>query len=398
MQLYKFFKLLPLLSLLSAIYFSINSSVASASTQDKQIKRKVLQEQKEQKNDFLVPDNSQFLPLQELEKLLDRQQNFILASPSKLNPSLRIPDPEPLPIEKPAIPKKIEPTMVDYAVLDSMTTNFQRDDEKTGQRSQIIEPTWKWRFKDGTIIGLQTGFNSFDLAGKKSINNLPLQFIYEKNFGSFNLNARAGIDVYDRLPTTANFELNASLPVSNGVTLFGFLEQKPYKFNVDTIENQIKIRRFGPNIYWQIDPDTSLFSLYRWGNYSDGNNDQQSFSRLERKFGQFAIAANLFTWSYDRESQPNIYFSPRDFLVYTSELSWQGDIFNFLNCKLAINAGEQRLNSSFTPANSYQAKCTVKVLPNIEMDLGYLYSNVQKTGGGLSFQNETISGQLRMKF
>ena len=395
MQLYKFFKLL---SLLLIIHLSISSSVDSIIAQDRQVKIKVLREEKERKNDFPVLDDSQFVPLQELEKLLNREQNIILASPSQLNPSLRLPDPEPLPIEKPTITPKKEPTMVDYAVLDSMTTNFQNDDDKSGQRSQIIEPTWKWRFKDGTIIGLQTGFNSFDLTGKKSIYNLPLQFSVEKKLGSLNLNARGGIDIYDRLPTTINFELNASLPVLNGVTLFGFLDQKPYKSNVDTIENQIKIRRFGPNIYWQIDPDTSLFSLYRWGNYSDGNNDQQSFSRLERKFGQFAIAANLFTWSYDRESQPNIYFSPRDFLVYTGELSWQGDIFNFLNCKLAINAGEQRLNSSFTPANSYQAKCTVKVLPNIEMDLGYLYNNVQQSGGGPNYQNETISGQLRMKF
>ena len=395
MQLYKFFKLL---SLLLIIHLSINSSVDSIIAQDRQVKIKVLREEKERKNDFPVLGDSQFVPLQDLEKLLNREQNIILASPSQLNPSLRLPDPEPLPIEKPTITPKKELTMVDYAVLDSMTTNFQNDDDKSGQRSQIIEPTWKWRFKDGTIISLQTGFNSFDLTGKKSIYNLPLQFSVEKKLGSLNLNARGGIDIYDRLPTTINFELNASLPVSNGVTLFGFLEQKPYKSNVDTIENQIKIRRFGPNIYWQIDPDTSLFSLYRWGNYSDGNNEQQSFSRLERKFGQFAIAANLFTWSYDRESQPNIYFSPRDFLVYTGELSWQGDIFNFLNCKLAINAGEQRLNSSFTPANSYQAKCTVKVLPNIEMDLGYLYNNVQQSGGGPNYQNEIISGQLRMKF
>ena len=395
MQLYKFFKLL---SLLFIVHLSISSSADSVIAQDRQVKIKVLREEKERENGFPVLGDSQFVPLQDLEKLLNRDQNIILASPSQLNPSLRLPDPEPLPIEKPTITPKKEPTMVDYAVLDSMTTNFQNDDDKSGQRSQIIEPTWKWRFKDGTIIGLQTGFNSFDLTGKKSIYNLPLQFSVEKKLGSLNLNARGGIDIYDRLPTTINFELNASLPVLNGVTLFGFLEQKPYKSNVDTIENQIKIRRFGPNIYWQIDPDTSLFSLYRWGNYSDGNNDQQSFSRLERKFGQFAIAANLFTWFYDRESQSNIYFSPRDFLVYTGELSWQGDIFNFLNCRVAINAGEQRLDSSFSPANSYQAKCTVKVSPSLEADFGYAFSNVRKPDTGMSSQNETISGQLRMKF
>jgi len=300
MQLYKFFKLL---SLLFTIYWSISSSVDSVIAQDRQVKIKVLREEKEQKNDFSVLlDDSQFVPLQDLEKLLNKEQNIILASPNQFNPSLRIPDPEPLPIEKPTTTPKSEPTMVDYAVLDSMTTNFQNDNDKSGQRSQIIEPMWKWRFKDGTIVGLQTGFNSFDLAGKKSIYNFPLQFIVEKKLGSLKLNARGGIDIYDRLPTTVNFELNASLPILNGVTLFGFLEQKPYKSNVDTIENQINIRRFGPNIYWQIDPETSLFSLYRWGNYSDGNNDQQSFSRLERKSGQFAIAANLFTWFYDRES------------------------------------------------------------------------------------------------
>ena len=395
MQLYKFFKLL---SLLFIVHLSISSSVDLVMAQDRQAKIKVLREEKERKNDFPVLDDLQFVPFQDLEKLLNKEQNIILASPSQINPSLRLPDPEPLPIEKPNITPKKELTMVDYAVLDSMTTNFQNDDDKSGQRSQIIEPTWKWRFKDGTIIGSQTGFNSFDLAGKKSIYNLPLQFSVEKKLGSLNLNAHGGIDIYDRLPTTINFELNASLPVLNGVTLFGFIEQKPYKSNVDTIENQIKIRRFGPNIYWQIDPDTSLFSLYRWGNYSDGNNEQQSFSRLERKFGQFAISANLFTWSYDRESQPNIYFSPRDFLVYTGELSWQGDIFSFLNCKLAINVGEQRLDSSFSPAGSYQAKCTVKVSPSLEADFGYAFSNVRKPDTGMRSQSETISGQLRMKF
>ena len=394
-QLYSFYKLLPF-SLV--IYLSLNSIAYSVRAEDWQAKKRVLQENINQRSLHAIKDSSNFLPLQEIELSLNRNHDSILASPSRLNPSLQMPELESIPVQEFIAAPKLESVMTDYAVLDSMTTNFQGDDDKIGQINQIFEPTWKWRFKDGTIISFQTGFNSFKLAGKDSIYNFPLQFGVAKKIGSVNLDVRGGIDVFDRVPTTVNFELNASLPVLNGVTLFGFLEQKPYKSNVDTIENQINIRRFGPNIYWQIDPDTSLFSLYRWGNYSDGNNDQQSFSRLERKFGQFAIAANLFTWFYDRESQPNIYFSPRDFLVYTGELSWQGDIFNFLNCKLAINAGEQRLNSSFTPANSYQAKCTVKVLPNIEMDLGYLYSNVQKTGGGLSYQNETISGQLRMKF
>ncbi|PZO38031.1 MAG: hypothetical protein DCF19_17455 [Pseudanabaena frigida] len=366
--------------------------------QQSPVKIKILQENDSQKKYLSIKEDLQFLPLQEIEKLLNREQNVILASPNQFNPSLRILDPEPLPVEKFIVMPKQSPVMTDYAVLDSMTTNFQGDDDKSGQRNQIIEPTWKWRFRDDTVISFQTGFNSFNLAKKQSIYNVPLQFGVEKKLGSVNLSVRAGIDIYDRLPTTANIEVNASVPVLNGVTLFGFFEQRPYKSNVNTLENQIKIRRFGPNIYWQIDPYTTLFSLYRWGDYNDGNTDQQSFSRLERKLGQFAIAANLFTWFYEREAQPNTYFAPRDFLVYTGEVSWQGDIFNFLNCRLAFNAGEQRGAGSFSPANSYQAKCTVKVSPSIEADLGYSYSNVRKPDTGVSSSSETISGQLRVKF
>jgi hypothetical protein len=387
-----------LLSVSLVICVSIISIDSSARSEDWQVKNRIFQDKNNQINLLAIKDSSNFLPLQEIEKLLNRSQESILASPSRLNPSLQTPEPESIPVQEFISAPKLESVMTDYAVLDSMTTNFQGDDDKTGQVNQIFEPTWKWRFKDGTVISFQTGFNSFKLAGKDSIYNVPLQFGVAKKIGPVNLDVRGGIDVFNRVPTTANIEINANLSVFDGITLFGFFEQKPYKSNVNTIENQIKIRRFGPNIYWQIDPYTTLFSLYRWGDYSDGNTDQQSFSRLERKWGQFAIAANLFTWFYERESAPNTYFSPRDFLVYTGELSWQGDIFNFLNCRVAFNAGEQRGAGNFSPASSYQAKCTAKISPNIEADLGYAHSNVRKPDTGLSSNSESISGQVRMKF
>jgi hypothetical protein len=396
MRLYTFFKFPALL--FTVCLSIIDATASTVKAQQSPVKIEILREKDSQKNSLSIKEDVLFLPLQDIEKLLNKKQNVILASPNQFNPNLRILDPEPLPVEQFIVSPKQSPVMTDYAVLDSMTTNFQNDDDKSGQRNQIIEPTWKWRFQDGTVISFQTGFNSFNLANKQSIYNVPLQFGVEKKLGSVNLSVQGGIDIYDRLPTTANIEVNANVPLLNGVTLFGFFEQKPYKSNVNTLENQIKIRRFGPNIYWQIDPYTTLFSLYRWGDYTDGNTDQQSFSRLERKWGQFAIAGNLFTWFYERESQPNTYFSPRDFLVYTGEISWQGDIFDFINCRFAINAGEQRGAGSFSPAKSYQAKCTVKVSPNIEADLGYSYSNVRKPDTGVSSNSETISGQLRLKF
>jgi hypothetical protein len=103
------------------------------------------------------------------------------------------------------------------------------------------------------------------------------------------------------------------------------------------------------------------------GLYNDGNQEWQSFSRLEQKIGQFYLAANLFTWSYqeDLETQ-NGYFSPPDFLVYNAEIGWEGDVFDFLSCRLAATVGRQRLDGEFDNANGYEARCTAQISPNVE--------------------------------
>ncbi len=138
----------------------------------------------------------------------------------------------------------------------------------------------------------------------------------------------------------------------------------------------------------------------RLGNYNDGNSEVQSFSRLERKIGQFFVAANLFTWNYgDDFERKSGYFSPQDFLVYNAEAGWEGDVSKFLRCRLAANLGRQRLKGEFDNANTYQARCTVKLSPNIETDLGYNFSNVRNLDTGASAYNgNSITGQLRVKF
>ncbi|MCG6133375.1 MAG: hypothetical protein MET45_01700 [Nostoc sp. LLA-1] len=126
----------------------------------------------------------------------------------------------------------------------------------------------------------------------------------------------------------------------------------------------------------------------------------QSFSRLERKLGQFSVSANLFTWNYAREvERQSGYFSPPDFLVYNAELGWEGDLFDALRCRFAITLGQQRLNGKFDNANSYQTLCTAKLAPNIEADLGYTFSNVRNRDiGENAYNNNALTGQLRLKF
>jgi hypothetical protein len=258
---------------------------------------------------------------------------------------------------------------------------------------------------------LKTGFNSFSKTGSESITNIPLQVGWEGKIRDVKLQTAMGVYLFNRLPTAINLNANAEIIIvppkvsSSGkltslLTLSGNLEQGPYKFNLQTLENQITAWRFGPNLFWQIDGDTSLFSSYRFGSYNDGNSEHQSFSRLERKFGQFSLAANLFTWNYARNlERESGYFSPPDFLVYNAELAWEGDIFSFLSCRLAANLGQQRLNSKIDNANTYQTRCTAKLTPKLEADLGYAFSNVRNLDtGGSTYNNNSFTGQLRFKF
>ncbi|BAY23151.1 hypothetical protein NIES2100_29150 [Calothrix sp. NIES-2100] len=336
---------------------------------------------------------------------------YLIAAPENFNPSLQIPPP------LPELPKPSQPSSTTaepekpLAVLENIQTDFRNDTDNFGIHNLFIEPTFQFRLPNGNKIFVKTGFNFFEQIGIESISNIPIQIGWQGKVGDVKLQTAAGVDIFNRLPPAIN--LNAQVEAliippkvsDSGQLLSGLIvsvnvEQGPYKFNAQTLENQITAWRFGPNLYWQIDRDTSLFSSLRLGNYSDRNSEVQSFSRLERKFGQFSLAANLFTWSYDRNlERTSGYFSPPDFFVYNAEVAWEGEVVNFLRCRLSASLGQQRLNGEFDNANAYQTRCTAKLSPSIEADLGYSFSNVRNQDtGGSAYGGNSLTGQLRVKF
>ncbi|MEH2421220.1 MAG: hypothetical protein V7K48_09920 [Nostoc sp.] len=336
---------------------------------------------------------------------------ILIAAPENFNPDLRLPPVLPEPPQNSSPPKTSTESGTPDAVLESIDTDYRYDTDNFGQTNFFLEPTVQFRLSNGNKIFFKTGFNFFEQPGVESVTNFPLQVGWQGKIGQVTLQTAAGVDVFNRLPTAINLNAKVEAPISpprvsssgrllSAVILAGNLEQGPYKSNARTLDNQITAWRFGPDLYWQVDRNTSLFSSLRLGSYNDGNSEVQSFSRLERKFGQFSLAANLFTWSYDRDlERTSGYFSPPDFLVYNGEVAWEGDIANFLRCRLAANLGRQRLKGEFDNANTYQTRCTVKVSPNIELDLGYSFSNVrnQETGGS-AYSGNSLTGQLRVKF
>lgn len=313
---------------------------------------------------------------------------IMIAGADNVNPGLQLPPPKPEPYSPSG--GAGTPTVVG---LERLVTDYRSDRDNFGQHNRFMEQTAQFRLQSGDLIRFKTGFNTFEQRKVETVNNVPLQVSWDHKLGNFNLHTAAGVDVFDRLPTSPNVNLEVAMPLLPSVTLTAVAEQSAYKSNAQTLGNQISAFRYGANLYWQIDKNTSLFALYRRGNFSDDNREEQSFSRLERKIGQFSIAANLFTWRFDQNAETRGgYYSPPDYLLYSGEVAWQGNVFEFLRCRLAVTLGRQRVNAAFTGGNTYQALCTVKVTPNLEADVGYTFSNVQnRSGGGNAYESTKVS-------
>ncbi|HEY9667221.1 MAG TPA: hypothetical protein V6C91_10475 [Coleofasciculaceae cyanobacterium] len=337
----------------------------------------------------------------------------LMAAPENFNPGLRLPAPPPSqPLPPPSQPPASTSTeSVTPAIkLESLTTDFRRDADNFDQQNLFIEETAQFRLRNGNRLRIKTGFNSFEEQEVESITNIPLRVEWEGKIEQVNVTVGGGVDVFDRLPTALNFNAKAEVPIAikvtpsgqlqSGVIVSAAVEQGPYKANAQTLDNQITAWRFGPSIYWQINPKTSLYSALRLGSYNDGNFEEQSFSRLEHKIGQFSVAANVFNWIYTHNVQETSgYFSPPDFLVVNGEVAFEGNVFENLRCRLATALGRQRLEGEWTNGNSYQARCTAKLAPNVEADFGYGFSNVRnRDTGESSYNNQSLTGQVRIKF
>ena len=337
----------------------------------------------------------------------DRANIFYLAAPENLNPGLYIPPspPEPLsPESSPSesvIPEAIteESPIVPVWDIDGLTVNFSGDFTSFSQDNRFIEPTVTGILPNGDLVTFTTGLNTFAQPDASSVINIPVRTTWTRKMGDFTTTIGGGVDFFNQSPAAINFNASTLVPLGDQATLSFFIEHGPYKFNATTLNNQITSWRYGPNLYWQITPDLSFFSLVRWGRYNDGNREQQSFSRLENKFGNFSVAANLFNWRYRQDLEPTSgYFSPADFLVANAEIAWNGEVFDWLGCRLAASWGQQRLAGEWTSAYSYNSHCTFQVSETLAIDLGYAFSNVVSQTGGSAFNNRTISGQIRAQF
>jgi hypothetical protein len=292
--------------------------------------------------------------------------------------------------------------------LESLTTDLKYDSDNT-RTNRITEPTAQFKLPNGDRIQVKSGWNTFEQTGIQTIQNFPIQTNWVKQLGENTLKVGGGLDVFNRLPIQPRLQAEIEVPIGTERSSKGQLnrgaifklgsEYGPYKFNAKTLENGINVLHIKPQVYWQIDPKTSLYSHYKLGVYNDGNVEHQTFSRIERKIGNAYIAGNLFTWNYKTDNELSKgYFSPQQFLTYSGEIGWDQKITDNLSCRVSTALGQQSLNGQSSQTNQYNARCNAKLSPNMSLDLGYGLSNERRQNTNNSYQNQSLTAQLQMTF
>ena len=292
--------------------------------------------------------------------------------------------------------------------LESITTDLKYDSDNT-RTNRITEPTAQFKLPNGDRIQVKSGWNTFEQTGIQTIQNFPIQTTWIKQLGENTLKVGGGLEVFNRLPIQPRLQAEIEVPVGTEKSLTGQLnrgaifklgsEYGPYKFNAKTLENGINVLHVKPQVYWQIDPKTSLYSHYKFGAYNDGNIEHQTFSRIERKIGNAYIAGNLFSWNYKTDNELSKgYFSPKQLLTYSGEIGWDQKITDKLSCRVNTALGQQSLNGQSSQTNQYNARCNAKISPNVTLDLGYGLSNERRNNSTTPYQNHSLTAQLQTNF
>jgi len=273
-----------------------------------------------------------------------------------------------------------------------------KNDSSQSKTNQQIDTTIRFQLPSANSTPfIRTGIHTFQEDGIEDITNFPLQIGIEKQFKDISLSAGGGGNFFNRLPATPSLFASVNWQATPRILFSGDITYRSYKFSAASLENNIRAVRVTPAVYWQIDPATSFYSSFTWGNYSDGNQEQQIVVNLERTAGGFFIKTTAFFWAYDQDLD-NGYFDPDSYSLYEGEIGWEGRIAEGLNCRIAASLGRQSFDQDNSTANGYKGNCTAQLSPSFEAGLGYYYSNTINTPSNENNQRSVVSSHVKFSF
>ena len=281
------------------------------------------------------------------------------AAPKWLNPELAAPTPTPMPVQDvsitPAAADLYSETGRKWVTMEELIALDRSNFDLKHRWNQILF----FEEANGRPWYIRTGLEYYlDYEDDISFQLIPFHLgLVLQDVWSTELTVEAGLDLSDKGYSKPFLKVAAPIPMGEvSYSLGTEFECRAHRFNATTLINQVSYCRGGPNFFWPISEDLSTFISYRWGRYSDGNTEHQSFARLNQEMGDFNVAGNMFSWIYDNDPDSG-YFSPSDFLVVLGELGFSSSISSDLDCGLAAQLGTQRLNSSWSSARTFEGSC-----------------------------------------
>jgi len=279
-------------------------------------------------------------------------------------------------------PVNSTPPVSSGLTIDKVQTDFSYQSDNYNLEIYSVEPSIQFRLGNNQKINLKSGFTT--LSGQprvKSVTIYPVRLGWEGYFPKFSLRAGTTLNNFNRLPSALGFDAGLTVPVLPNMFIGATVERTPMKYAPSVLETPEKttFTSYGPNLYWQIDSKTTLTSFFNFLQYNDGNRSQLSYTKLKRSLGNFSVAANLVTSSFERDASfTSGYYSPADFLLYNGEIGWQGDITKELNFRVQFNLGEQRSQGEFSNALYTEAQLTAKVNPKLNAFIKYSYGELDQ--------------------
>jgi tetratricopeptide (TPR) repeat protein len=277
-------------------------------------------------------------------------------------------------------------------------TDFRADGIGAQESSFGLNQGVRFRIDDGpTRQSVRVSYTTFTQQNLETLGNTTLEVGIEGRVNALNLSGTLGVDRFSRLPAIPRLGFSLSTPLATNLTFTGNLRYGAYRENVATLENQITAFQVEPTLYWQIDPKTSLFLFYKTGFYSDGNLEHQASLSLDRQFGNFFASAFVFYWSFANDPQTG-YFAPPNFMLYSGELGWRGNLTEQLDCRLSASIESQVFADTSEGVNTYRASCGLAASPTLSFNFGYQYSTNAVFNAGNSSASQKIQGRLNFIF
>ncbi len=186
-------------------------------------------------------------------------ENIIPSSEPKIDPPQQLPiedffPPDAFPSENSESQDKTSELNID---LENIEIKFKQEQDNFGKNNQFITKYINFSLENADKLKFTTGYNTFLKTGTEQVVNIPLLATWRKNAKDFNLELTGGVEFFDRLPTDftlkakierkINLNANEANKQSSFMVITGNFQREPYKFNAQSLQNEIVAWRFGPS-------------------------------------------------------------------------------------------------------------------------------------------------------